>query len=144
MSHPLPAHKCVNLACLRAHLEEQSLPDGWVKYAECATEGAVVLAKLSVNVDLLSATATLLLKVDEDLGWRLSCHGTLVEVGQSRVLTAIPPRLDSTKAVLDLLSTLQGVAVCSGNAVDDFRLLVDARGGEFKDATGAFMCKYVL
>ena len=136
MSLPLPAHQCVDLVCLRRHLEGQSLPEGWIKYADSTTEGTLVFAKMSVDIHLLSANAALLLKVDEELRWSLSCHGVIVEVDQSHILTAVPPQLNSVRAVLDLLSTLLEVAVCCGNAVNDFRQLVDAHGTEFMDATG--------
>ena len=112
MSLPLPAHVCADLACLKGHLETQPLPDGWIGCADSTTDGTLVLAKLSVNVQVLTANATLLLKVDEELRWSVSCHGIL---GQSRVLTSIPPRLNSAGTVLDLLSTLQQAAVCCGN-----------------------------
>lgn len=127
---------CVDLPCLKSHLEAQSLPDGWIVCANSTTDGTLVLVKLSVNVDVLTANATLLVKVDEELRWSISCHGNLVEVGQSRVLTSIHPRVNSIGAVLDLLSTLQEVAVCCGNALSDFRELAEVRGSEFKDSTG--------
>ena len=82
--------------CLKGHLEAaQPLPDGWIVCADSTTDGTLVLAKLSVNVQVLTADATLLLRVDEELRWSVSCHGILVEVGQSRVLTSIPPQLNS-------------------------------------------------
>ena len=99
---------------------------------DSTTESTLILAKLSVDVQILTANATLLLKVDEELRWSVSCHGILVEVGESHILTSVPTQLNSIGAVLDLLSTLQKAAVCCGNAVSDFRQLADARGGEFK------------
>lgn len=127
---------CVDLPCLKSHVEAQSLPDGWIVCADSTTDGTLVFVKLSVNVDALSADATLFVKVDEELRWSISCHGILVEVGQTRVLTSIPPRVNSIGTVLNLLKTVQEVAVCCGNALSDFRQLAEVRGSEFKDSTG--------
>ena len=99
---------------------------------------------LSLNVDALSADTTLFVKVDEELMWSISCHGILVEVGQTRVLTSIPPRVNSIGAVLNLLKTLQEVAVCCGNALNDFRQLAEVRGSEFKDSTGVNTYIYIF
>lgn len=136
MSFPRPTHLCAELACLRRHLEGKSLPAGWIELADSTTQGNLVFAKLAVNLPLLSANASMLVKVDEELKWSLSCHGVLVEIGQCCILAAVPPRLTSVQAVLDLLATLQEVAVCLGNPVNDFRQLVDDRGTEFMDSTG--------
>ena len=125
----------MDLTCLRSHLEAQSLPDGWI-CTDSTSEDPLVLAKFSVDVHTLSANASLLVKVDKDFRWSVSCHGILVEVGRCDVLTAIPPLLNNVTVILDLLSTLQEVAVCHGNPVSDFRELVDIHGSEFKDSTG--------
>ncbi len=76
------------------------------------------------------------MKVDKEFRWTLSCEGILVEVAQCQVLSDVPNRLNSSSALLGLLATLQATQVCCGNAVSEFQLLVDARGGEFKDSTG--------
>ena len=132
----LPVHMCVDLPCLKSHLEAQPLPDGWIVCATSTTDGTLVFVKLSVNVDVLTADATLLVKVDKELRWSISCHGTLFEVGQNAVLESIPPRIHSIGVVLELLKALQEVNVCCGNAVSDFRQLAELRGNEFKDSTG--------
>ncbi len=127
------------MAHLKKFLGGQSLPDGWTEYSNSTTEGTLVLIKLSINLPLLSADATFIVKVDGDLRWTLSCHGTLVEVDQCRVLSLVPRQLNSAGAVLDLLTTLQSSGFCHGNPVTDFQELVSARGGEFKDSTGTLL-----
>ncbi len=91
---------------------------------------------MTVNISLLSANAAFLVKVDKGLSWSLSCYGARVDISQCHVLSDVPAKLSSVRIVLDLLSTLQEVAVCQGNSVDDFRQLVDARGTTFMDSSG--------
>lgn len=93
-------------------------------------------AKLDVDLPLLAANASLVVKISEGLNWNLSCHGILVEIGQCQALNVVPARLISDKAVLDLLSSLQSLRVCQGSPVSDFKELVEARGGVFMDSTG--------
>ena len=128
VSLPLPPthHQCAELACLRRHLVGESLPAGWIQLADSTTEGNLVFAKVAVSLPLLAANTSMLLKVDHQLKWSLSCHGIRIEVGQRQFLAAIPSQLTSVTAVLDLIATLQEVAVCAGNPVDDFKQLVDA------------------
>lgn len=136
MSLPTLHVPVTDLTHLRKFLGGQSLPDGWTEYSNSTTEGTLVLIKLSINLPLLSADATFLVKVDGDLRWTLSCHGTLVEVDQCQVLSSVPRQLNSAGALLNLLTTLQWCGLCRGNSVTDFQQLVSARGGEFKDSTG--------
>ena len=131
-----------NLTHLKKFLGAQSLPNGWIEYSNSTTEGTLVLIKLSINLSLLSADATFMVKVDGDFRWTLSCHGTLVEVDQCQVLSSVPRQLNSAGAVLNLLTTLQSSGFCCGNPVADFQQFVSARGGEFKDSTGT-VCFYI-
>ena len=59
-----------------------TLPQGWVEYADSTTEGTLVFAKLSIDLSLLTTSATFLVKeeeVNEELNWTLSCHGVQVD-----------------------------------------------------------------
>ncbi len=139
----IPLSACLNvpvtgLTCLKRHLHGHSLPSGWTEHSHSTTDEAstLVFTKLAINLPLLSASATFVVRVDEDLRWTLSCHGTLVEVEQCKVLDTVQRQLCSAGAVIDLLSTLQASTICRGNPVVDFQQLVDAKGGEFQDSTG--------
>ena len=59
-----------------------------------------------------------------------------MEIGQCQALGTTPSRLTNDTAVLDLLSSLNGLEVCQGSPVSDFEELVQARGGVFMDSTG--------
>ena len=54
-----PVHMCVDLPCLKSHLEAQPLPDGWIVCANSTTDGTLVFIKLSVNVDVLTRSLPL-------------------------------------------------------------------------------------
>lgn len=125
-----------DLASLKKHLEGRSLPNGWIECSHTTPEDTLVFAKLAVSLPHLSADATFLVKVDDDLRWTLSCHGVRVEVAECQVLCGVPCQLSSASVVLDLLCTLQTAQVCCGNTISDFQSLVDNRGGDFKDSTG--------
>lgn len=126
------------LTCLKRYLRGQSLPDGWTEYSDSTTctGGSLIFTKLTIKLPLLSASASFLVKVDEELKWTLSCHGALVDIEQCGVLDGVPCQLNTARAVLDLLATLQESQICCGNPVRDFKALVDARGGIFKDSSG--------
>ena len=88
-------------------MEGISLPEGWIKYTDSIMEDILVFAKLTINVHPLSAKATMLLKLDKELRWSLSCNGVSVEVGQCSLLSDIPPKLTSVNDVINLLSTFK-------------------------------------
>ena len=92
------------------------------------------LPKLPLN--FFSADTTYLVRVDEELRRNLGCHGLLVEVGQCSVFVTIPHTIISASALLDLLHTLEEPQICCGNPASDFKSLVEARNGIFKDSSG--------
>ena len=123
-------------------MREQALPEGWVEVQDSATDDSLVYAKMEVRLPL-SANATLLVRIREDLRWDVSCHGILVEDAQCPVLESFPKKLTTTSAVLDLLHLLQTYMICQGSPVSDFGDLVDARGTRFMDSTGiALSCMH--
>ena len=103
---------------------------------------SLVFAKVAIELPLLSADTTYLVRVDEELRWSLSCHGLLVEVDQCSVLATIPHTIASAGALLHLLHTLEETQICCGNPASDFKSLVEARDGIFKDSSG--VCVHYL
>ena len=130
----------VSVSCLEKHLQEKSLPDGWIRLSDSSTDGFLVLAKFSINPPLLVAKATFLVKVDSELKWTLSYNDCPVEIEQcNAVLGNIPRQLSSVDSLMQLISTLQSCHICCGSAVADFQQLVDSRNGVFKDPTGTLV-----
>ena len=120
------------------HLDLVCLPQGWIQY-DRSVEGHLVFAKMSFDKHFLSATTSILIRVDKELRWSISCHGSLVDVAQSRLLSSVLPRLTSTCIVNNLFSVLQNVTICQGNRAEEFQQLVDAHGELFMESTGGYV-----
>ena len=119
---------------MKTHLDEQPLPQGWNL---CCSTTSVVFSKLQINTDLLVASATLLVKVDESLHWSITCNG--VDVSECTVLDSVPSQLNEVSEMMQLLTCLQDVMMCHGNPADDFKDLT-AHKTEFMDPSGMTTC----
>ena len=119
-------------------MKGEPLPDGWIESKDAVLEEVLVYAKVTIDLHILSTNVEYVVKVDEELKWSLCCHSVIVE--NCSVLSKIPQRLTSSSELVELLNTLQSAQICQGNPVCDFRPLVDARGVEFRDATGVYAC----
>lgn len=125
-----------SLTLLKRYLRGYSFPSGWAEYA--ADGDYLIIYKLSVNhrPEHLSASAEFLIKVNQDLSWSFSCHGTPVDTNKCSVLSGVSCQLNSAGAVLQVVDILQGCQPCCGNPEGDFGPLVMARGGVFYDSSG--------
>ena len=124
------------------HLSKQPLPCGWVEYLDNSS-ASLIFIHLSVNVPLLVANTTFVVRIDNKLKWRVSCCGVLIDIQESRVLSGFSPQINSAQDVFSLLKKIQSSRVCSANLINDFKQLVDEHGTDFMDSSGnihACMC----
>ena len=132
MSLPLSAYlsaPVTDLNHLSSCLASQSLPGGWVQHVCACQNDSPFFASLTINSPLLSAIATFLVRVDNDMSWTLSYHGVRLEAEQCQALAAIPQRITSVSDVTSLLSIVDASRMCCGNPVEDFKELVDVHRG---------------
>ena len=99
---------------MKTHLDEQPLPQGWNL---CCSTTSVVFSKLHINTDLLVASATLLVKVDESLHWSITCNG--VDVSECTVLDSVPSQLNEVSEMMQLKTSKLGRCSCTATHVPD-------------------------
>lgn len=132
-----------DLMHLSSRLASQSpLPGGWVELIDARQNDTLIFAIFTINSPILSATATCLIKVDNDLIWTMSCHGVQLETEHCQALAAIPQQITCVSDIMNLFSLVDGSRICCGNPIEDFKDLVDVHGGEFRDETG-LSCMYM-
>ena len=83
------------------------------------------------------ANTTFVVRVNQDLKWRVSCHNILIDIQESRVLSGLSPRINSAHDVINLLKKVQGSRICSANLISDFKELVDEHGTDFMNQSGS-------
>ena len=123
-----------DLSHLDTRLSMQSLPDGWVRHMNASHNG-LIFSSLSIDSFALLPTTTFVVKIDCDLKWSLSYNGIAFK-NQQLSGFGDSQQIKCLNDVLILLTSIQANHICCGNPVEEFKQLLDDRGGEFKDSEG--------
>lgn len=119
---------------LNTRLSMQSLPDGWIRHMNASHNG-LIFSSLSIDSFALLPITTFIVKIDCDLKWSLSYNGIKVKNQQLSSFSG-SQQIKCLNDVLLLLTSIQASRICCGNPVEEFKQLLDDRGGELKDSEG--------
>lgn len=132
------SNPATELPQLQSQLRERGmlLPLGRVDVSQvtAAASHDLVLCKPKLQVSCPSVDLGFTLRVDRDFRRKLFLSSE--EVQSSSLLDYIPETLNTVSRIMSLLTRLNGLKICEGNADDKFRALSTQHKGVFMDPSG--------
>ena len=115
---------------LRSRLHMLKLPTPWVDVSPQHSTHPLTIFKVR-NESSLPHSFTI--EVAADFEWSLALHGRSLAIHSCEVLKATPKTLNSTSKVYHLLSILNSVRLCKGNADKKFKEVLEHRSKTLHD-----------
>ena len=80
------------------------------------------------------------INIDQDLLWNITVHGKLKVIPDS--LMNLPLHVSSLSVLIDIVTFLNGVGICTGNPDSKFACLATSKHGVFHGMSGKMVLIY--